>query len=148
MLANKLCDSYYRLLAPVPVPRLPSVGDVEGSRSHHWLPWPTFGCPTSVGRGSEPLPYVQCNFLHHGTIKGTFAHHSIAVFTTTFSAYFSELSTDEVRAPVLCARIFPAGELPLSPYSQRRTPIHTAMSTYTTTSAPSKAQKTSVMRVT
>src|SRR5829696_5719580 len=85
-LAKRLCDvSTYRLLAPVPMPRLPSVGNVEGSRAHHWLPWPSFGCPSSVGRGSEPLPCTQCNFLHHATTKGTSAHRSNAVFTA--SAY-------------------------------------------------------------
>src|SRR5215217_5771578 len=102
LLSNEPCEvSTFRLLAPVPVPRLPSVGNVEGSRSHHWLPWPSFGCPSSVGRGSEPLPCIQCNFLYHVTTKGASAHHSITVFTTTFSAYFSERRIRELlRIPL------------------------------------------------
>src|SRR5215203_4444385 len=97
-LAKRLCDvSTYRLLAPVPMPRLPSVGNVEGSRSHHWLPWPSFGCPFTVGQGSEPLPCTQCNFLYHVTTKGSSAHHSITVFTMTFSAYFLERRLCELQ---------------------------------------------------
>src|SRR5215218_1358324 len=54
-------------------------------------------CPSSIGRGSKPLPCACCFFTHHGTTKGGTAHHSIAVFITTLLTNFAESPKGEVR---------------------------------------------------
>src|SRR5215210_5234175 len=41
--------------------------------------------------GSWPLPCARCIVTGHGTTKDALAHHSIAVFITTFCTNFGEL---------------------------------------------------------
>jgi hypothetical protein len=77
---------------------------IEGSRLHHWLPWPCWVPISSVGRGSGPLPCAFCSFAHHSNTKGCLAHHSNAVFITTFFASFLERRLDEVRRTTLLPR--------------------------------------------
>jgi hypothetical protein len=81
-----------------------SLGEIGGSRSHHWLAKPCRVPVSSVGRGSEPLPCALCIFTRHDSTKGALAHRSNELFVTTFFANFSERRLGEIRRITLLRR--------------------------------------------